>query len=252
MESPDLEEVTARITQVKRKEHMKGEVKWGKVTSNYLEKYKRVMDETFDLVSEGKLKMRIMFSHLYRRPVNLSDYHHEHRFHILYYQFLKHAFGLEFSNRSPEADLRVRYYLDRLPDTKEKNAQFKSFVHALEHYPPFRRANIKIPEDQIAEVKSHEHVILQVTDIVLGSMQFRLNDLHKVKPEGSWRRGKRTIAKEKLYKHINGRIRELYPHFNIGISTGLRGDHINRWSDPYRHWCFTPTEFELDESRVKG
>jgi len=60
-----------------------------------------------------------------------------------------------------------------------------------------------IPEDQIAEVKSHNHVLLQCVDIVLGAIQFRLNDLHKVTPEGKWRRGKRTIAKEKLYKMIN-------------------------------------------------
>ena len=251
VESTDLDEVVSRLEAVKAQENLHGEVKWGKVSANYLGKYKAVVDETFDLVAEGKLKMRVMFTHLYLRPVNLSEYHQEHSFQILYYHFLKHSFGLEFSNPRQE-DLAVRYYLDRLPDTKEKNAQFKSYVHALEHYPPFRRARIRIPTDQIAEVRSHDHVVLQVTDIVLGSMQFRLNDRHKVKPEGSWRRGKKTIAKEKLYKQINKRIRSIYPHFNIGISTGLRGDHSNRWTDPYRHWCFTPREFEVDRSKAKG
>ena len=38
-------------------------------------------------------------------------------------------------------------------------------------------------------------------------MAFRLNDKHKIKPPGQRTRGKRTIAKERLYKHISQRIR---------------------------------------------
>ena len=82
-------------------------------------------------------------------------------------------------------------------------------------------------------------------------MQFRLNNLHKVKPEGSYRRGKRTIAKEKLYKFINKQIREVYPNFNIGISTGLQGDIKNRWEHPYRHWSFVPSKHKRDDSKTK-
>ena len=87
-------------------------------------------------------------------------------------------------------------------------------------------------------------------DIVLGSMAFRLNDLHKVIPEGELQRGKRTIAKEKLYKYINSRIRKIYPGFNIGESTGVFeiGD---RWTHPYRHWKFTPKNKEIDNSQFK-
>ncbi len=46
-----------------------------------------------------------------------------------------------------------------------------------------------------------------VEGIVLGAMAFRLNNGHKEKPVGQNRRGKRTIAKEKLYKFIYSRIR---------------------------------------------
>lgn len=74
----------------------------------------------------------------------------------------------------------------------------------------------------------------------LGAMYFRLNDLHLDKPAGSWKRGKRTIAKEKLYKYIHKRICEILPSFNIGISTG-KGDFQNpAWELPYSHWRFIP------------
>ena len=82
-------------------------------------------------------------------------------------------------------------------------------------------------------------------------MAFRLNNKHRVKPEGQARRGKKTIAKEKLYKHILGRIREVYANFNIGESTGIQGDPANRWRHPYRHWKLIPKNHERDMSRRK-
>ena len=99
---------------------------------------------------------------------------------------------------------------------------------------------LHIREGDVAEVCSHDHVILQCTDIVLGAMYFRLNNLHKEKPVGSRTRGKRTIAKEKLYKHINAQISNILPNFNIGMSTGSRGYQNPSWELPYSHWKFIP------------
>lgn len=82
---------------------------------------------------------------------------------------------------------------------------------------------------------------MQCLDVVLGAMAFRLNDLHKEKPEGSNKRGKRTLAKEKLYKYINKKIRETRANFNIGITTGLDGEYANIFFQPYRHWLFIPS-----------
>jgi len=95
----------------------------------------------------------------------------------------------------------------------------------------------------ISEIKSHNHILLQSLDLILGAMQFRLNDKHKEKPQGSPTRGKRTIAKEKVYKHINKKIRDIYPNFNIGISTGTGGEIQNRWYHSYRHWSFKPENY---------
>ncbi len=87
-------------------------------------------------------------------------------------------------------------------------------------------------------------------DVVLGSMCFRLNDKHKEIPPGKKRRGKRTIAKEKLYKHINGKIRKIRTGFNAGVNTGIIKEE-DRWSHPYRHWNFKPKEHEIDINLFK-
>jgi hypothetical protein len=102
----------------------------------------------------------------------------------------------------------------------------------------FRDANIILQKEDIAEVRSHDHVLLQCLDIVLGSMCFRLNERHKEKEPGKHRRGKRTKAKEKIYKTILAEIRTIRPNFNIGANTGDDGIWENRWRHPYRHWCF--------------
>ncbi len=108
-------------------------------------------------------------------------------------------------------DVACRIYFDKLPDTREKVARFKGYLSGLAKSPEFRRSRVRLPEDRIAEVRSHDHVVLQCLDVVLGSIQFRLNDKHKRKSPGSRRRGKRTIAKERLYKAIYRRIAEIYP-----------------------------------------
>jgi hypothetical protein len=146
---------------------------------------------------------------------------------------------------------QLRIYFDKLPDTQEKCAAFKGFVLGLNKNSAFRRAKIQIGDDQIAEVDSKEHVIMQALDVVMGAMQFRLNDKHLDKPEGALRRGKRTIAKERVYKHVNTRISAIYPRFNIGITTGTQNEPRNVWLHPYRHWVFKPTEFELKPEYVK-
>jgi len=97
------------------------------------------------------------------------------------------------------------------------------------------------------EVDSHKHILLQCLDMVLGAMAFRLNEMHLEKEPGKRLRGKRTIAKERLYKHILERIRKIYPNFNIGISTSLQGEVENLWKYPYRHFRFVPKNWELQE-----
>jgi len=227
------------------------EVKWGRVTTNYFEKYISLMDCFFDLIRQNKVKIRIMFTQNIFIANNLTEYHREHEYFILYHQFMKHAFGLHFSNDSGSI-VNVRVYFDRLPiNTKEKIEIFKSYIHGMSNSPQLRNAKIVIPKDQIAEVDSKEHILLQCLDVVLGAMQFRLNNKHLEKSSGATKRGKRTIAKEKLYKHINKRICDIYPGFNIGVTTGTAGNLSNVWSHPYRHWLFAPKDNQIDLSKGK-
>lgn len=249
--SADVETMRRRLAGIKAAENLHQEIKWGKVTANYLEKYRAVMDGFFDLVADNRIKVRIMFTQNAHVPVGLAAHQRENSYHLLYYQFIKHAFGLAYHDGG-DAPVYLRIYLDNMPHTREKNEQFKGYLLGLQHSPGFRSKQLHIRAEDITEVTSHDHVLLQCLDVVLGSIQFRLNDKHREMPEGASRRGKRTIAKEALYTHILQRIRGIYPNFNIGITTGTRGNRQNRWQDAYRHWLFVPRDFQLDLTQTKG
>jgi hypothetical protein len=248
--SSDLQPVILRLEQCKARLNLHQEVKWQKVTENYLEKYQQLMDTFFDEIDAGTVKIRVMFTQNQFIPTGLSAQQRRAEYHVLYYQFIKHAFGLQFA--TGDEAIHVRLNMDQLPDNREQNAQFKAYLLGLNRNPGFRNAGIRFRAEQIAEVHSHDHVLLQCLDVVLGAMAFRLNDKHKEKPPGKRRRGKRTIAKENLYKHIRARICRTYPNFNIGETTSRRGDWANLWRDPYRHWKFVPAEHQIDRSRTKA
>lgn len=236
--SKDLHIVEDALNAKERELNLFGEIKWTKVTEQYIQ----IMDLFFNFIRNGKIKIRIMFRWNEDRPTNTqARYNSEDKYFKLYYQFLKNSFGLK-DLPLEQGDVFIRIYLDQLPDTKEKCDHFKEFIRNLPNIRDFQNVHgrLHIRKEDVADIRSHDHVLLQCTDIVLGAMYFRLNNLHLDKPTGIQRRGKRTIAKEKLYKHIHKRICEMLPNFNIGTSTGKRGLQNPAWELPYSHWRFIP------------
>ena len=238
IDSRNLHELTTALEEKKKKLNLEHEVKWTRVTENYLAKYIELIDLFFDFVKAGKIKVRIMFRASSDKPTHITESTVDDKYFKLYYQFLKHAFGLmTIPKECTPANIII--FLDTLPDKQGKKNEFKSFIQNMPYSQDFFKTKITIRDRDIMEVDSKNHVLLQCTDIVLGAMQFKLNGLNKAKLEGKNRRGKRTIAKEALYNHIQKRICEIHPNFNIGVSTGNRGYENQHWESPYEHWKFT-------------
>ena len=127
VESQHQAEVIARLNARKAALNFHSEVKWQKITENYAQKYCSFVDETFALMVEGKLKMRVMFTHNYFSAHRLTGEQRENGFFLLYYQFVKHAFGLQFAGTAGVVT-GVRMYFDKLPDTAERT-DAKEGVH---------------------------------------------------------------------------------------------------------------------------
>lgn len=227
------------------------EVKWQNVDASNTERYAEFARLYFRFVATSRLKVRIMFTQNMRVPNNLQKRHHDDQYFLLYYQFIKHAFGLLYSDYGPDQDVFVSVLPDKIPDTRDRVDRFKDYLCRIPNSAMFRHANLYIPRSGIGDVDSDQHVILQGLDLILGSMCSRLNEKLQEKPPGKRVRGKRTRAKEQLYKAINREIREIYPNFNVGVGTACHYGPSDRWTHPYRHWLFMPSNYDLDRTLGK-
>lgn len=243
----NMDEVIRKLETAKKANNLHREVKWQRVTDQYLSKYMALMDVFFELIREDKVKFRVMFTKNANVPIGLTEDQVDNRYFILYYQFIKYAFGF---TRYDLAPVNLRIFLDKMPDKKEKVQEFRRHIFNLNANPEFRPSRIRIHEDHITEANSEEHVVLQCADVVLGAMNFRLNDKHLEKPPGETRRGKRTLAKLKLYAHMNKLIRGIYPGFNTGKTTGVVTAK-DQWDHRYRHWEFVPRNHQVDKTKHK-
>src|ERR1041384_6157732 len=86
--------VTDRLNTLKQELNLFGEIKWSKVTERYLSKYEAMIGAFFEEVAASNLRIRVMFTQNAQKPQKLTAQDIEHTYFKLYYQFIKHAFGL--------------------------------------------------------------------------------------------------------------------------------------------------------------
>jgi len=246
--SKDFDRITKELERTKAEIGFTDEIKWTKTDMLRQPQYEQIMDVFFKYIASGHLKVRIMFTHNRFIATNLTEYQYQHQFQLLYYQFIKYAFGLMYTGETLQKDeINLELFFDELPDKEEKNTLFKTHLWGLQFLPSFSQSNVSFTKRDIQEIDSKNYILLQSLGVVLGAMAFRLNQQHRFIPEGKMERGKRTIAKERLYNHIIKHIKAINPDFNIGLSTGKKNGMTSLWIDEYRHWRFTPRNFEIRE-----
>lgn len=69
----DYDVVRCALDTMKQALNLNGEIKWIKVTANYLEKYKQIMNLFFSYIKGNRLKVRIMFRETSQSPHPLSS-----------------------------------------------------------------------------------------------------------------------------------------------------------------------------------
>ncbi len=240
----DYDKIRDELNAKKQELNLNGEIKWIKVTENYLDKYIMMMNLFFAFIKENRLKVRIMFRETSQTPSNLSPEKVHNRYSLLYYQFVKNAFGLIYHDGPKNEPVYLRLYFDEIPYPLDQRDAFKAHIYSLQRNSRFRKARLKIRMDDVVEINSSKHSIQQCMDIVLGSVSFMLNRKNVAIPNGATERGHRTIAKEKLFQHILKLILDSdgVEFFDISKTTPIVVPK-DFWAMPYRHWKFTTPEF---------
>ena len=133
LEYQDLEKINKELLKKKEQLNLFSEVKWTKVTEQYLNKYIDLINTFFSFISNNNIKVRIMFRQNAYVPKNLTKEQLENQYFLLYYQFIKHSFGLDYCNDDFENNrIYLKLYFDRLPDTKYKCNIFKKHIFSFE------------------------------------------------------------------------------------------------------------------------
>lgn len=235
--SRDRDAVVSLLEAEKSRLNLHGEVKWQKVTLNYLNKYLDLSSLFFKLVRDGTLRLRILFTDNSNMPASLVNQKFHQRYLRLYLHFVEQAFDLEFRLPNDEP-VRLRLMLDELPVSTADKRSFRQQLYKLNGGPAFRGGNVLVFPDAIGEVDSRNHVLLQCLDIVLGAMQSRLN------AGGIQKSGKRSVAKQQLSAHILTLVKSIHPDFHMDVTTPVPADQS--WLNPYRHRLFAPDDIPID------
>jgi hypothetical protein len=72
-----------------------------------------------------------MFTQNQYKAIGLTDEHIQNEYFLLYYQFIKHAFGLVYTNPKRAEHIIVSLLLDQVPASKEKFENFKDYLERL-------------------------------------------------------------------------------------------------------------------------
>ena len=148
--SLEYEEVLHRLSTVIGEVGLKEEeIKWKKVNDYTEERYERIVDVLFDLLSEGKAKIRIFFRHRQYEAYGLTNEQRRKEYPKLYYQFIKNDFGLIHSNPKGK-NVRVRLLIDDMPLKGSDRDEFLKAIYHINELKTFQKANIHINDGDVA------------------------------------------------------------------------------------------------------
>jgi len=242
---PDVERLETELSKVKAAYGLKGEVKWSNVGGRNLKAYRAFVDCFIHLLQNTDLRFRQVF--LDRSFVRVNELgvveakeDLDLQF-LIYYQFLKHAFGLRHLPPAPPGDTnRILARLDDHSSQKHKTA-LESFVKGLD------------PPIEVRFRDSAKSCRLQICDLLIGAAGSHGNKMHKRRQPGQRGMTDRQQPRYELAKYIYGKLRAVdaaergSAAFNWFESTGIDGDLANRYRYKLRIWKFIPSRYHRDK-----
>lgn len=203
------------------------ELKRIKITEKNYRDYIKVLELFFTFVKSGDIKIRIMFSpndELLHLPKNLNESYTK-----FYYTFIKNAFNIFYAKEN----ISLRLIVDDLPETREQCNKFKRCLKdSLNNNNKINANKVNLKLDDIAEVDSKNHIILQCVDVIVGLVDFYLNS-----NKNEIKNSKRALAKLKVWNKVYENIKVIDNNFNILETT--KPVFSNRgWKKVYAHFVY--------------
>lgn len=213
------------------------ELKRSNIDLSNADRYNIILNKFFDYVYENKINVRIMFTDnrlLAKNTFRKNDI----TFNKFYYFFIRYAFGLAYL----PYDIKLRIIFDELPDKKIINDDFKN--HLVENISnidvPSQTSHVSIKKESIEEVDSRKHLILQCCDVIVGLIDFFVNEFISENYLISKRQKGRYIVLKRLLNLID---RTQDSSFDIFETTrGLLGR--KNFLMKYAHYLYKPKKIK--------
>lgn len=220
-------------------------LKWSSVNGDNLRHCQQMTSALFHCIREGHVKLRL-FYRANRTPLTPAL---EERIggvpSQLLLRLLGQGVGFQHRSRTP-SPLRLRLYFGSFPRTRPQISQFRRCFMQLQEDPKWAPLCLQVREQDISGVAQADHLFLQLLDLVLGSLNYRVNVATVAGLIGSRQAGTQPQAKRRLSFHVSTLFQQLQPGYNPRISTPNRDALMHFWTLPYRQWCYVPHILEED------
>jgi hypothetical protein len=226
------------------------EVKWANVSPEWLQFYKELVDVFFVQLTNFDLRYRQVF--LDRTYIHLPSSGNAiqtdlDREFLIYYFFLKEAFGLKYLPVATETFDRIVMRLDT-HSSKDHRKKLKELVEKLPVY--LHRTDLTI---DLGHVCSKTLRRIQICDVLLGAAGSYGNRAHDMRKAGQKRMTPYQKCRCELAKYISAKLRNLNNltrgrnAFNWHESTGMDGNPRNKYIHKMRIWKFIPKHCQIDK-----
>ncbi|HRI50280.1 MAG TPA: hypothetical protein PLW65_08860 [Pseudomonadota bacterium] len=248
-ETAPLDRLNKELKAIKKSHGMTCEIKWTNLKATNSSCCKEMIDCLFNNIRISNIKYRQMFldRSLIRIPnpgeSPCSDLDIQFK---LYYQFIKHAFGLRYLPTIPGRNANILLRLDEHSSLKHM-ADLTNFVQHLPTY--WGRSDLTM---QVSFVKSSRNEQLQICDLMMGAAGSHGNKMSLRRANGRRGMTDKQMLRHDLAVYIYEHMRKLDSEergsraFNWFESTGLQGDPANHHFHKARIWKFKPSQYKLD------
>lgn len=249
---PDIERLDKEVAKIAAMYKLGGEIAWAGLRGKNLPAYRALVDSFVDLLRRTDLHYRQVF--LDRRLVRVNESGTVDPIadldvqYLIYYQFLKHAFGLRYLPRAPNGE-RHRILI-RLDDHSSKTHKQK-----LEEFVVMLASTLNRPDLDIGVkfLSSEDAYRLQICDLMIGAAGSYGNKDYMRREPGQRGMKPRQKVRLDMAKYVYNKLRDLDRQergsgaFNWFESTGLNGDIRNLMNYKMRIWKFKPTLYRIDK-----
>ncbi len=249
----DIDRLETALMAVRAAAQRPGEVKWASVSSQNVRYYNDLLDAFFEHLRVHDLHYRQFFTsreHIAVRDTDeretMSDLDVQFR---LYYQFLKHCFGLQhLPPASTAAPHQILLRLDEHSSAKHRNRLMDHAGRLPTRFQPARN-DLRI---QTTFVRSQDFLRLQVCDLLMGAAGSYGNKKHEERKPGKRGMHETQRVRFELAQRIYNDLRAISctergtKAFNWFESTG-RETQQDGLTHKVRIWKFLPRQYLVDK-----